>query len=173
MNRGRNRKRAQHGAIMVEIVVVLVVFLLILVGIMHFRLLMRTRLSVLHGAQRDAWTLATSNDGSCFANQSSYAELIDGHSELDPSASSPVTSEVVNSYQSSASTSLFQYAHADVSWPVGHVVEVRGTLRSLPTVRLRGRAYITCNELVPESPASDQNVVAPLTGFIRSLWSGL
>lgn len=165
--------RSQRGAIMVEVVVVLVVLLLILLGIQHFRSLMRARLAVLHGAQTQAWALAYSNDGRCFLNKAPWAGFTSGEADTDPALSDPITASVVESYESSASTSLFQYAHADVYYPAAGPLKHPNYPRASAPLSLRSRVYITCNELVPEAPSSDQSVIAPIGDFIRSLWSAL
>lgn len=169
----RQSRLAQRGAIMVEVVVVLVVLLLILIGIQHFRSLMRARLAVLHGAQTRAWALAYSNDGSCFKNKAPWSGFTSGEADTDPASADPITSSLAESYESSARTSLFQYAHADVYYPVAGPLQHPNFPRSAAPVSLRARTYITCDELVPEAPNSDQNVISPIGDFIRSLWSAL
>jgi hypothetical protein len=170
--------RRQRGAAMAEMVLLAPVMILMWMGIDHFRAGYARRLEAMAQAHAAAWQQASSNDGSCFANQEPFA----GFAGTDPTAPLGSTgSGAVDSFKSHTSSSIFEYAHVNV--------EAKMTVKATPWAagksgEVKGGSFIACNEVVPPAKPSalsgsasgtpidiaDQDVLAPVWDFVSSLF---
>jgi hypothetical protein len=175
------RRRRTRGAAMAEMVLLAPVMITMWIGIDYFRSGYARRLETLANAHQTAWKLAYSNDGSCFANKEFFSGFTGENDATDASNTGEKGSQAVQAFNSSTSSSMFMYAHANVTakmktrearWDGGGVGELKGGM------------YITCNEVVPAtSPEAakgsssdgsdkfaDQEVLKPLWSFVSSLF---
>ena len=177
----RNRpKRSDRGAAYAEMVLLLPVMILMWAGIDYFRSGYARRLESLGKAHAMAWKLASSNDGSCFANKEFFAGFTGESNITDASNVGEKGSEATNSFSGSTSSSMFMYAHANV----GASMKTKGAYFDGGAVgQVKGGMYITCNEVVPATNSqsgigssgspdkfADQNVLTPLWDFVSSIF---
>ncbi len=159
-------RRRQRGAVMVEVVIMLPMLLLIWAGVDYFRAAYARKLDSIGRAQAQAWKLAYSNDGSCFANKEPWAGFT---GENDPANTSTVGDDgatITTTYTGSTSNSMLIYAHANqtVTQPTLAPRWMGGASQAVS-----GSIYITCNETVPKKD-KDQDVLTPLWDFVKSIF---
>jgi hypothetical protein len=151
---------------MTEVVICLPVMITMWFGIDYFRSGYARRLEAMHKARTAAWTLATSNDGSCFANKEPWAGFTGENDAMDASNTSPDGAQAAQTFSNNTSSSMFLYAHAHKSATMQtKVARFDGNSQRV----VGGRTYVTCNEVVPGG-ANDQNVLTPLWDFVRSIF---
>ena len=164
------RRPRQRGAAMAEMVLLAPVMITMWIGIDYFRSGYARRLETLAQAHQKAWTLAYSNDGSCFANKEFFAGFTGENDPTDASNTGDKGSEAAQAFTSSTSSSMFMYAHANVS---ASMALTAGRSDALSGGNVKGGMYITCNEVVPVATSSDkyadQNVLTPLWDFVSNL----
>lgn len=151
---------------MTEVVIMLPMLLLIWAGVDYFRMAYARKLDSIGRAQHQAWKLAYSNDGSCFANKEPWSGFT---GENDPSNNSTVGADgetITAPFKGSTSNSMLIYAHANqtVSQATDAPRWIGGSGRTVS-----GGMYITCNETVPKS-SDDQDVLTPLWDFVKSIF---
>ena len=165
---------------MAEMVLLAPVMILMWVGIDYFRSGYSRRLETLANAQQVAWKLASSNDGSCFANKEAFAGFTGENNITDASNVGATGSQATQAYQGNTSSSMFLYAHANVS---AQMATKAAHFDGGGVGQLKGGMYITCNEVVPPTSATaalgsgksadqfaDQNVLTPLWDFVSNLF---
>jgi hypothetical protein len=156
---------------MAEMVLLAPVMITMWVGIDYFRSGYTRRLETLAKSHDVAWKLAYSNDGSCFANKEAWAGFGGENSVTDASNVGDKGSEATSDFQGSTSSSMFMYAHANVSATLD-TNKARFDGDSVGSVK--GGMFITCNEVVPKTSSSDkfadQNVLTPLWDFVSSIF---
>ena len=155
------RRSRQRGAAMVEMVIVMPFLLTLWMGIEYFRAGYLRRLDALSRAQVTAWSLAMSNDGSCFANKEPWAGFT---GENDPGSTGKDGADASSTFKSHTSSSMFLYAHARAYTSVS---TKKAPWAQMATGQVHGASYVTCNEVVPKD---DQNVLDPVASFVRSLF---
>jgi hypothetical protein len=163
--------RSEKGAAYAEMVLLAPVMILMWVGIDYFRSGYSRRLESLAKSHAVAWKLASSNDGSCFANKEFFAGFTGENDITDASNVGNKGAEATNSFAGSTSSSMFMYAHANVS----ATMQTRAAkFQDNAVGEVKGGMYITCNEVVPKNTASDkyadQNVLTPLWDFVSSIF---
>jgi hypothetical protein len=174
----RSHKSRQRGAAMAEMAILAPVMITMWIGIDYFRSGYARRLEAIAQSHAQAWRLAYSNDGSCFANKEPWAGF---SGENDINNTGEKGAQAGAAFQSNTSSSMFSYAHASVSatmptraarWDGGSAGEVKGG------------TYILCNEVVPATSTlagrgsstdgkdrfADQDVLRPLWSWISSLF---
>ncbi len=151
---------------MAELCLLAPVMILMWIGIDYFRSGYARRLDALAQSHAQAWKLAYSNDGSCFANKSPWQGFTGGNPDLETSSAGADANNATQTFQNntSASSSLFMYAHA---WVPISVDTKQARWGGGQGGKVTGATFITCNELVPQD---DQNVITPLWDFVRSLF---
>ncbi len=164
----RNR---QKGAAYAEMVLLAPVMILMWVGIDYFRSGYSRRLETLAKAHEVAWKLAYSNDGSCFANKEFFAGFTGENDVTDASNVGDKGAQATQTFQGSTSSSMFMYAHANVSAKMDlKAAQFDGGNAG----QVKGGMYITCNEVVPQTSSgdkyADQNVLTPLWDFVSSIF---
>ena len=173
------RRNRQRGAAMAEFLILMPVMLLMWFGIDYFRSGYARRLEAFGKARAAAWKLAYSNDGSCFANKEFFAGFTGENNAMDPSVVGQKGAEATETFKGNTSSSLFMYAHANVS----ATMKTNAAYFNNGTVsEVGGGSYVTCNEVVPATSAaagvgshgweeySDQNVLTPLWDFVKSIF---
>jgi hypothetical protein len=162
----KTRRNRQRGAAMAEMVLLAPVMILMWVGIDYFRSGYARRLESIATSHKTAWALAYSNDGSCFANKEPWAGFTGENNATDASNTGEKGAEAAGIFSGKTSSSMFQYAHANVSSSMT-TRKARWDGNAIGTVR--GGTYIACNEVVPAGGA-DQNVLTPLWDFVKSIF---
>ncbi len=174
------RLRSERGAAMAEMVLLAPIMILMWMGIDYFRQGYARRLDALAQSHAQAWKLAYSNDGSCFANKEPWAGFTGDNNAFDPNNTGEKGSEAASAFKSNTSSSLFSYSHA--------FVDAQEALRAAHWQggpgggNVKGGTFITCNEVVPATNAesgvgssgysqfADQNVLTPLIDWVKSLF---
>ena len=165
---------------MAEMVLLAPVMILMWAGIDYFRAGYTRRLETLANSHQVAWKLASSNDGSCFANKEAFAGFTGESDVTDASNVGDKGSEATQAFSGNTSSSMFMYAHANVSAQMAtKVAHFDGD----SVGKVGGGMYITCNEVVPPTNAAsavgsgksadkfaDQNVLTPLWDFVSSIF---
>jgi hypothetical protein len=164
----RARKNHQRGVAMAEMVLLAPVMILMWYGIDYFRSGYARRLEAIAESHKKAWALASSNDGTCFANKEPWAGFTGENNAADPANTSPDGAQAAQQFGGNTSSSMFMYAHANVAseWKT-HAARFDGN----KVGSLKAGTYIACNEVVPDGKNfGDQNVLTPLWDFVRSLF---
>jgi hypothetical protein len=165
--RGRSPRRRQKGAAMTEMVLTLPVALTMWFGIDYFRSGYARRLEAMHKARAAAWASAYSNDGSCFANKEPWAGFTGENDAMDPSNTGEKGAEAATQFSGNTSSSMFMYAHTNKAVSM----KTKTARFDGSQGQVGGRAYITCNEVVPGGANfADQNVLTPLWDFVKSIF---
>ena len=166
---------------MAEMCLLAPVMILMWFGIDYFRSGYARRLESLAKAHQTAWKLAYSNDGSCFANKEFFAGFTGEADITDSGNVGEKGAEATNAFSGSTSSSMFMYAHANVS---AHMATKSAHFQGDAVGQVGGGMYITCNEVVPATNAesakgsstdgkdkfADQNVLTPLWDFVSSIF---
>jgi hypothetical protein len=164
---------------MAEMVLLAPIMILMWIGIDYFRAGWARRLDAIARSHAQAWTLAYSNDGSCFKAKEPWAGFTGENNAYDPNNTGEKGSQAAQTFGGNTSSSLFMYAHASVmaDQKTGDARWVGGSGGSV-----YGGTYVACNEVVPATNAEskigsngggkfdDQDVITPLWDFIRSLF---
>ena len=160
--------RSQRGAAMAEMVILAPLMIALWIGIDFFRQGYVRRLQAIADADGRAWSLATSNDLSCFKSKS---ETLDLHSP-----NTGLAGQSTSQFQDRTEASLFLYGHADIT--AKREVSRHGAFSG---GAVKASTYVTCNEVVPATNSQaaqgakyretgDQDVLSPLMSFVKSLF---
>jgi hypothetical protein len=165
---------------MAEMVLLAPVMILMWVGIDYFRSGYARRLEAINQSHAAAWKKAYSNDGSCFANKEPWSGFTGENDSTSASNTGEEGSQASSAFGGKTSSSMFMYAHANVS----ATVKTKAAHFDNESVgNLSGGTYVACNEVVPATNAesgigsgnspskfADQDVLTPLWDFVKSLF---
>lgn len=163
LQRMHNRQR---GAAMTEFVLLVPVMIMMWMGIEYFRSGYARRLDALARSQTQAWTLAYSNDMSCYWGGLNVGGLAGIGAELSGGGSTADTA--ISTFSSSGSSSAFIYGDARGD----KTLSTKTAGWDLTQGTVRGRTIVACDEVVP-GPNKDQDILTPLGSFVKGLFPSL
>ena len=150
----KRRWRRTRGVAMTEFLVGLPMLILLWAGVDYFRVAYARRLETLSQSHAEAWAKAYSNDGSCYAGKTPWGGFTDN------SGSMPDGNGNGQTLDKNFKSSMFFYDHATS-------LKKLSVNSSRWSATVASSTTITCNEVVPDEK-SDDNVLTPLTDFIKS-----